>query len=132
MALIPDEGKIQLLESQYTFLQACKWGLFVTDLTITVATAYADVAAVEATWTGYARVTVGTLNAAAIVGSRASTNPVTAPTFSNGDVSSKTYYGWFLCNSAGTKLVDAINLGTQTLLVGGVVAMMMTVTLKGE
>jgi hypothetical protein len=130
MATIPDEGKIQLLESQYTFLQACKWGLFTTDLTITTATVWADI--VEATWTGYARVTVGTLNAAAIVGTRASTNPAVAPTFSNGDVSNKTYYGWFMVNAAGTKLVDAVNLGLQTLLAGGVVAMMMTVALKGE
>ncbi len=132
MAIIPDVGKLALLTSQYTYLATCKWCLFTTDITVAVGDTYSAYAANEATWTGYARVTVGSLNTAAIVGSRASTTPVTQPTFTNGDVSTKTFYGWFLIDNAASIVVDAVNLGLQTLLVGAMIQLIQTITLKGE
>jgi hypothetical protein len=114
--MIVNDGKLKLLDSQDTYLAGLKWGLFATNVTILATTVFGDLT--EAAWTGYARVTVGTVPASTIVAGKATTQPNTQPSFGNSSGSTQTFFGWFLLDATATKLVAAVNLGSTTLASG--------------
>lgn len=128
--MITDVGAIALLTYQFSNLQSDVWGLFTNNVTITNSTVFANLT--EAAWTGYARVTVGALNTATIVGGRASTTPTVQPTFTNGSAGGVTFYGWFLLDLSGNILIAAVNFGSTTIPAGLTFALTATITDKQE
>jgi hypothetical protein len=114
--MIVNDGKLELLTSQATYISGLQWGLFTNNVTIVSTTVFA--ALTEAGWTGYARVTVGSLSAAAIVAGKAAAQPNTQPSFGNSSGSSQTFFGWFLVNPSTGKLVAAANIGSTVLASG--------------
>lgn len=112
--MIVNTGAIKLLDSQASYLAGLSWALFTNNPTITNATVWADLT--EASWTGYARVTVGTMGAAAIVSGRAQAAPVAQPSFTNTSGSAQSFFGWALIDAAaGPVLIAALNIGNTTL-----------------
>ena len=125
--MIVDTGKLKLLTYQYPDLEVCEWALFVDNETITSATVWADLT--EASFTGYARFPVGSLDTAAIVATRASTNPLSQPVFTNGSGGSENVYGWALIDVSGSPvLVAAQNFGLTTIPAGQSLALQGTIT----
>lgn len=114
--MIVNTGKIALLNLQLTALAAYEWRLFDSNTTITDATVFADLT--EASFTGYAPVTVGTLGTASLVGSRAQTLPVVQPSWTNSGGSPTDFYVWGLVDPAGPTLVSATNIGLTTIPAG--------------
>jgi hypothetical protein len=114
--VIVNDGKLKLLDSQASYLAGLAWGLFTNNVTILSTTTFA--ALTEAAWTGYARVTVGTMSASTIVAGKAAAQPVSQPSFGNTSGSTQTFFGWFLYDASNNKLVAAVNLGSTTLSSG--------------
>ncbi len=111
--MIVNDGKLLLLDSQRTYLAGLYWGLFTNNFTIANATVLANLTA--AAWTGYAAVLAGTFGAPTLVSNVAVTVPSAQPIFTNTSGSSQTFYGWYLYDTAATKLVAAVNVGLTTL-----------------
>jgi hypothetical protein len=125
--MIVDTGKTKLLDLQDAGLAAYKWRLFTNNFTITNATLLTDLTA--AAWSGYADVTVGSVPPSTIVGTRASTVPLTPPVFSNLSLTSQTFYGWCLFDPSGAgTLIAAVNIGITTIPAGGTFALTPTIT----
>lgn len=124
--MIVDTGKLKLLGYQFTDLASCAWALFTDNETISAASVWADLT--EAAFTGYARVTVGTLNTPTIVSTRASTTPTVQPVFNNGSGGSVNVYGWALIETAGPTLIAAENFGLTTIPAGQSLALQGTIT----
>jgi hypothetical protein len=116
MLMIVDEGKVRLLEEQIAALEVYQWGLASADTTIDRFTVFADLT--ECAFTGYARVTVGTLSAPVIVGTRAQTVPITQPSWTNGGGTDTDFFIWFLIDSTDDTLVSATNIGLTTIPAG--------------
>lgn len=116
-AMIVNDGKLKLLDSQATYLSGLVWGLFTNNVTILATTTFA--ALTEAAWTGYARATVGAVGASSIVSGKATAQPTSQPSFGNGSGSTQTFFGWFLYDASAGKLIAAVNLGSTTLANGG-------------
>jgi hypothetical protein len=114
--MIVNDGKLQLLTSEYTYLSGLVWGLFTNNATIAPTTTFS--ALTEAGWAGYARVPVGTLQAAAISSNKAVTQPNVQPTFGNSSGSTQTFFGWFLYDPVAGKLIAAANIGSTSLASG--------------
>lgn len=114
--MIVDEGKITLLEEQVPALETYEWGLFTNNYTVVDSTVLSDLT--EAAWSGYSRVTVGTLGAVTIVATRAQTIPNILPVFTNGSGSPVVIYGWFLVRPSDSKLIAAETVGSTTIPAG--------------
>lgn len=115
--MIVNDGKVQLLNAQLSYLSGLVWGLFTSNTTITDTTTFSSLT--EAAWTGYSRVTAGTWQTPTIVSNKATSQPNTYPSFGNTSGSNQTFYGWFLYDSSAGKLIAAVNLGSTTLASGG-------------
>jgi hypothetical protein len=114
--MIVNSGKSVLLGSQTGYISGLVWGLFSNNLLISSATVFANI--VEAAWTGYSRLTVGTLQAIQIISDKATTQPSVQPTFLNSSTGTQTFYGWFLLDASSNTLIAAQNLGQQSLPAG--------------
>jgi hypothetical protein len=114
--MIVNDGKLKLLDTQATYLAGLVWGLFTSNTTISATTAWA--ALTEAAWSGYARVTVGTVGASTIVAGKAVSQPTAQPSFGNSSGSTQTFFGWFLYDPSASKLIAAVNLGSTTIANG--------------
>jgi hypothetical protein len=110
-------GQLLLLTQQLSYYATCKMRLFTNNVTLVVGNVLSDFTA--ASWVSYLDVVLGSMSAAATVAGKAQTAPNVPPVFTNGDVSSKTYYGWLIFDPSGTPtLIGAVNQGLQTLAVG--------------
>jgi len=113
--MIVNGGKQDLVDKYRTSLAGYYMILFTSNTTITDTTVYSSLTI--ASWTGYAAVAIGTMNASTIVGVQAKSTAATAPVFTNTSGSSQTFYGWAVVNSLGSPvLYEATNIGLQTLL----------------
>lgn len=119
--MIVNDGRVLLQESQRSYLATLYWGLFISNTTIAAGTVFADLT--EAAWTGYSRVLAGTFAAATLVGTRGQTVPVSVPIFLNSSGGTETFYGWFLYDNAASKLVAAVNIGSTSIVDGGMFAL---------
>lgn len=117
--MIVDDGVIQLLDAQITYISGLYWGLFTTNLTIAHNTVLSTVTAVEASWTGYARAQVTSWPTPTIVAGVASMQGNTLLTFTNSSGSGVTFYGWFCLDNSASKLISALNIGSTTIPAGG-------------
>lgn len=128
--MIVNEGILQLLDEQDTYLSSLVFGLFVSNTTISATTVIGDLTL--ASWSGYSNAAVGSLYPSTIVGPRAQTSPVSQPVFTNGSGSPVTFYGWFLYDPTASKLVAAVNLGLRTIPAGETYALVATFTDRQE
>lgn len=110
-------GKLRVAEALESYHEGLYWALFTSNTTISAATVLADLT--EAAWTGYARVQVGELGAAAIVAGKAQKVPDDVPVFENGSGAPVSYYCWGLIDTSGTPaLVAAANVGETEIAAG--------------
>lgn len=127
--MIVNGGKLANVNSLRASLATTYMILFTNNLAIVATTVYGSLTV--AAWTGYAAVLISTMGAAAISGVYALSVAATAPVFTNGSGSSVTYYGWATVDSLGSPtLLEATNLGLQTLLAGASVSFPYTYGLK--
>lgn len=112
--MIPNEGKVLLLDSQNTFWGGCQWALFKDDVTIDENTTIADLGD-EADWSGYARVNSGSPNAASLVANKAVASFLTLPAFTNTSGAPVDFYVIALIHVTGPTLVDARNIGLTSI-----------------
>jgi hypothetical protein len=116
--MIVDEGKIPLLNAQGGYLSTVgQWLLFTSNVTIVPSTTYSAVTGGnEASWGGYARVSITSLPTPTVPtpGGPAVSTPTPSPVFTNTSGSTVTFYGWALVDSGGI-LLAALNIGLQTL-----------------
>lgn len=117
--MLVDDGVIQLLNAQITYIGGLYYGLFTTNLTIAHNTVLSTVTAVEAAWTGYARQQVSSWPTPTIVSGVASMAGNTLLTFNNTSGSTQTFYGWFAVDTSSGKLIAALNIGATTIPNGG-------------
>lgn len=128
--MIVNDGILQLLDEQDTYLSGLVFGLFTSNTTISPTTVLGDLTV--ASWSGYADVTVGSLYPSTIVGPRAQTSPVSQPVFTNASGSPVGFYGWFLYDPVAMRLVAAVNLGSRTIPAGETYALVATFTDRQE
>lgn len=111
-----DDGRVLMLTSELGYIAGLKWGLFTTNVADAETNNLASYT--EAAWSGYARVTVGPMQAASLVAGRAVSQPVTNPSFGNTSGVNQQFYGWLLIDASANKLVAAVNLGIQNIANG--------------
>lgn len=127
---IPNVGALRLLTEQYSYLAGLKVCLISSNTAESTSRVWSDLT--EASFSGYSRVTLGSLNTAAIVGGRASTTPVSNPVFTNGSGAPVTIYGVALLDDSDDTLIDFTNIGTTTIPAGGTFSPPPTLTDKQE
>lgn len=110
--MIVDQGKPTLQDFQASGLAGCFWALFDNNVAITSSTVRSDLN--EASFSGYARVNVGTMNSATLVSGRGQATPVTNPVFTNTG-SDTTVFGWMLIDATTFILLAAVNLGSTLI-----------------
>lgn len=115
--MLVNGGKLANANSLRTPIASYYMILFVNNFSIVDGTVYSSLTI--ASWTGYAAVNIGTMGAAALSGVKGVITAATAPVFTNTSGSSQTFYGWAVVDSLGSPtLLEATNLGLQTLLTG--------------
>jgi hemolysin-activating ACP:hemolysin acyltransferase len=115
--VIVNTGKVKLQEAQQTYVESLYWALFTNDVEIEDETVWGDLT--EAAWTGYARVPVGDLSAAAIVAGKSQQVPDAVPVFTNGSGSPVTFYGWALIDTTSTPVIVAAKEVTPVEIAAG-------------
>ncbi len=125
MSIIVNDGKVQLLQAQISYLQSVYLTLFTNNVAESGSVVWGTLT--EAGWAGYARVLTTPWSAAALSGSVSlSTGPPC--TFTNTSGAPVNYYGWALYDSVNNKLVGFANLGLQTLANGATITYTPTMT----
>lgn len=118
--MIVDEGKIQLLGSEITYLQTLDWGLFSNNIPDSPANNWGTFTGNEAGWSGYVRQVASVWSAPSvpIAGGVAISNSTPLPVFLNTSAVPVTFYGWALIDVAGNRLIAMTNIGLQTIPAG--------------
>lgn len=111
-----DDGRKLMLTNELAYIAGLQWGLFTNNIPDAETNNLASY--VEAAWAGYARVTVGTMQAVSLAAGRGVSQPVTGPSFGNSSGVAQNFFGWLLIDAAAGKLVAAVNLGSQMILNG--------------
>jgi len=114
--MIVNSGKTKLLDAQNTYWAGVLWALFTNNVAVSSVTVWTDL--VEAAWSGYARVAVGSLLPSVIVSGKASAQPVAQPAFGNSSGSTQNFYGWALVDPSGPTLIAAVNVGATSIITG--------------
>ena len=111
--MIVNEGRVALQQERASYLATCYWALFTGNVADNAANTLSSYT--EASFSGYARVLVGTMGAAALVSTRGQAVPNTAPVFTNSSGGGVTVYGSLLIAPDGTTLIDGHNFGAVTI-----------------
>lgn len=114
--MIVNNGRLAFLDAQSAFNAALQLGLFDDDIPDDAANTLASYT--ESSFAGYARVTLGAVTAAALVGGRGQVTPVTMPVFTNAEAFDVVVYGWFLYDTTSGDIVAAHNVGATTIPAG--------------
>lgn len=105
-----------------------EWILFTSNTPITESTVLSDLT--EANWSGYVRIPNGSNVGPIITDGIATSYPYANPTFSNTDSVPHTFYGWGMVHRPTGVLVNAANVGPQTIAANGTVVVIADYTLQ--